>query len=831
MSRLHSFGFLIAFFSTVVSAAEITPPTYGPSAYNISTRVVATNGRTILSLWTLDMAPQSFADVTPRGGKHIYGSVADMNGAVLTPTSFLVLHDALLLYLFPYDDQYVAVVKDQTGIRSVILSERGEFVRYAGNLPGFGSMLDVGYLRPAAFNGSDFFFILSATSTPPPPTGRIISLDGSTVVDAIPIGPGTSPTAVTTIGRNFFVVTGGQDGVFLWRIQPDGLSRTTRLGAGVPTGYLMHSVSITANGDDLVAAWMVERFSDGGVVTYVAEADQSGRVKNQSQFDADRLYGINAYHDDNGVILVLGARKLIRLGSDLQAVDSLELPVGPVASGNGILFSLTAGNSFPNVGPLYATTITQQPLKPLETTTLSIMKRRQAWPAVATDGVNILTVWSDQLTPRMISAALLAHDGSLVAGPIAIGEAAAPPEQPYFGVSQAASVTFGLNTYLVTYRLGADILARRIDRTGKVLDSEPLIIAKGSYYFPSVTWNGTSFAVLYGTAIRTVAESGVLSDPVPVTVPGLGPTLTWDGTRYLMTWGAPPPCRTSGGCPTSPLAIQMVRLDASFHPIDTTPVGVDWSTTAAFHVVTSGREFVIAADTWNYYSAAPQQTVQLRRVLADGSSIQISDPVSVLNWNNTTLSDLSWDGVHYVVTAKYGLGVNNWITAIRFDRDLNRVGPGSYSSIAASDAIDPPAIVPIRPGETLVIASETETRGEPSRLHAHRESDMQILPAAPPSPLITSAIGNAQAITIAWLMAPVEVSMFAIERTNIYGQFSIPVGFAAADARSAAITTATYSTSPDYLFVQMRAINPAGVSPPTAPVRLTMPQRKRSAGH
>src|SRR2546423_3502846 len=79
---------------------DLTAPIIGSAAYPIKNAKVATNGKTFLTVWRMD---------TYGGGAHIYGSLADANGSLLTPESFLIVRDAgaIGIQLFAYGDDYV----------------------------------------------------------------------------------------------------------------------------------------------------------------------------------------------------------------------------------------------------------------------------------------------------------------------------------------------------------------------------------------------------------------------------------------------------------------------------------------------------------------------------------------------------------------------------------------------------------------------------------------------------------------------------------------------------------------------------------------------------
>jgi hypothetical protein len=90
--------------ATAFGVATVTPPTFGTTPYSCSVPVVASNGSTFLTLWTVD---------TGLGGKHVYGALADAEGASIGSAPFLVMTDAAVVGLFAQGAEYLAFVSDR----------------------------------------------------------------------------------------------------------------------------------------------------------------------------------------------------------------------------------------------------------------------------------------------------------------------------------------------------------------------------------------------------------------------------------------------------------------------------------------------------------------------------------------------------------------------------------------------------------------------------------------------------------------------------------------------------------------------------------------------
>src|SRR5439155_16474900 len=104
-------------FSLFGAGHDVTPPTFGPTSYQVGVPIVATNGQTFLTLWTMN---------TITAGNHVYGSLADANGTLVTPISFLVAPNATILQLIPAGHDYLAVISDPArAVRMATISEDG----------------------------------------------------------------------------------------------------------------------------------------------------------------------------------------------------------------------------------------------------------------------------------------------------------------------------------------------------------------------------------------------------------------------------------------------------------------------------------------------------------------------------------------------------------------------------------------------------------------------------------------------------------------------------------------------------------------------------------
>ncbi len=178
-------------------------------------------------------------------------------------------------------------------------------------------------------------------------------------------------------------------------------------------------------------------------------------------------------------------------------------------------------------------------------------KELQGTPAAAF-GVDIYMVawregWHGKGGSARINAARVSEEGRLLD---AEGIEVAPARE---GVQERPRIAYSGGVFMVVwqdFRNGRDydVLAARIDRGGKVLDREPIVIAGGprNQVLPDIAGDGTGFLVAWQGLQGE--ESAYRGWAAPVSTEGkLGravetggthqPAIAWNGSRYLVACG------------------------------------------------------------------------------------------------------------------------------------------------------------------------------------------------------------------------------------------------------------------------------------------------------
>ena len=832
-TALVAVAILVCCVSQLFARQEITPPTFGSTVYQLSSPVVATNGQTFLTLWTVN---------TNLGGYHVYGSLADASGRLLTPVSFLVLPHATVQQLLASGSGYLAVVKDlNAGVtRTASLSSEGKLLSLSGRLP-LTDTAPQGSALPAstrAINGGRMFSVGSLSNSVPAgeTIGVVSNLDG-TVVRQVALAK-QSRFDVTASGTGFAVATTDDRVVMLRPFSRDGIEVASPVRIDQSRRYV-HSVAVASIGQEVAVAW-AETFLDRYTI-HVAVVNAEGVIAGTSQFES-RSLDLRLRSSGTSYVL-LNDSKLFRVDRTGALTD------GPLAVPGTSEIAV-------NESVVYAAQFQPYSVRPAVTSTtvalgsslvagnpvvLSIMLRRQVAPVLASDGVGFLAVWSDQTAESTNLAAMrLDQNGSpLDAAQIELGAGDGPFNDPSgsTGGTYACQVAFGRSIYLVIWQRGTELVMRRLDRSGNLLDSQPVVLANvrqraSIFIIPrfvlsnqSVTWTGSSFFATWGegsgSPLRgvTVSESGVVS---PVLDLGTGaPHLTWDGTRFLQATNELSPlicdhCSSLGG-----LSLRRIAADGTL--IDKTPLFVPVSGTS--RVATSGRELVIASDVVKSVEGRNEYSIEVRTVRADGPVLQVSAPTTVFQWTLPTVSGIVWNGTQYALTWKYGMGTVQFVGLQHLSRDL-----GSTDMLYTEetpDMYDPASLATDAAGQEIVAISEIATLGSVARIRTFAPSEMKLTPAAPPTTLITSALGTSQSTVVTWQVSPAAIlSGFIIEASYSPGNSASTIAVLPPDARTATVWGSGY-VGPQSLYVRMRTFNAGGISEPSASVHVVLPMRNR----
>ena len=813
MTRFLALTVICAAFAQTAIAVEISPPAYGSSANFPSGPVVATNGSGFLTLWTI---------TTGVAGQQVYGSVADAIANVLTPNAFVVMPNAAIVQLFRYDDAYVAIVRDAaTGTyRVAFISANGGLQRFGPTIPGNPVTV--------AFNGNEFL-IASYTGqySPPAVIGQIMTRDGQLVRDNIPLAD-LPNYALTAAGNDFVVVTPSPDGIFIERLAPDGseVLPRTRIAPGSPQ-YLVY-VAAASSGDTVAVVWAQQSTVSGNPeIVHVAVVDKNGTTIGETQWQSN---------GDLPRASWAGSQYLVVNGGTMTRIDRTGTNTGAVALPPSFISSAALGDTLyvvSNRQQIVATTFSIASLSAKASVTLSNTLHREVTSSLASDGVGYLAVWSDQTgDAKRIAAARLNAEGTPIDGTQIDVSSGVPPDNFTNGTSP--NVAFGSSVYLIVWQRNYDVLARRIDRFGNILDPQPIVLdTNAAVTDQAIAWNGRAFLVLWskfgtpGAGSAFIAEDGTVTPAPSFASTAPGQTVAWNGKHFLTVSVQLQTCPFE--CALEPIAIVLQRFGADGTPIDPSPVSVPWLLAALPRIATSGDQFILAADALHVENGALPYAVETRVAHTAGKTLTVDDPVSRFRWTSATASNVEWDGNQYVIAWRYGDPFGHYRIGINRLDGTGVTKSASYIDAPIIDAADRPAIASAAAGTDLFTFSAIPSPGGISRIVSAMSSDERPMPAIPPAPLITSAVGTTRTAFVTWLSAPAELLGFLIENSDPFRNTAWLASSASADARSATIGSPLYASLSRY--IRMRAFNAAGVSEPTASYPITPPPRNRSARH
>jgi hypothetical protein len=709
---------LLCALSFTASAAELTPPTHGPAAYPLSAPVIASNGQTFLTLWTMTVGQLP----------NVYGSLADASGNVVTPASFLVAPDAAIEQVFPYNGAYVAVVTRENRSQIAFLGPDGRLIRYGATLPELirssSSTIDPPRVSSRAFNGGVFFTVYETGMIFPPSKtlAQVARIDGTLVRDAIPI-TALYRAKVTVSQTGFTVVarTDNGDGLFLQRFTSDGVPAGPRVTLATFTTMSLYDLTVASSGSDTAVAWTDRSPQAQAFDAHVRIISSSGEVIGGPDFPTDVPWGIR--------IFWLGTNYLATFGGHFAAIDQTGGVVHHVTTASAVDDVAVAGSVIRAVALRVSTivgyTIEADTLTAADTAPLSITLRRQVFPEVAASSAGLLAVWSDQRA-----------DGTSV-GAMPLTNSGVPlrSEQVDVGTSYAGSdlapprfaVASGTNIYLVVYRQpNGDVVARRLDRSGNLLDSEPLLLQKNAYISDqAVAWTGTAFFVITSTSASLVTESGDVKALGNVSSSYSHPAVVAsNASQTLVASPVYAPCGPIPECWVPVVGLSLVRFQPDGTRSDAQPTTIPAS--GGYHLATSGHEFALVTT---------EGGAKIRTIHTEGPQITVSDPAPLLATPATgatgaVATNVIWDGMNYVVSWRSGIGDQQSIGVARFDRVLHRVET-LYADVRRVDFADTPAIAPAAPGDALLLFSRVTTAAGVARLWSMREHDMQpLIPSA-----------------------------------------------------------------------------------------------------
>jgi hypothetical protein len=823
MSRLFWLLVFLKAGSLVAAGRDLTTPVVGTAAYPVSLPVVATNGNTFLTLWRMDLYG---------GGQHIYGSIADEDGRLLTPTALRVVPFANppSLQLIATGSTYLAM---WVGNAAEISSD-GKILR----------TLSLPYADRVAWNGRNFLLLhtesLLCSPCPSVTTGTIVDRDGGVIAKALVFSGRVLD--VTTAGDDFILTLIANNGVFVERVSPEGEIRSP--GPIALDSRITGRATTSSSGDSSLTVWTA--VSANGTEIWAAAIASDGTVLGRSKLPwqpTGEVVGLTVTAVSGSYLLILTTRRatgaytaeletsVIRIGADAAPLDSAPNVVasgsaaapflGSIAANSKRLFAVNVEQLVTGSRIVATSFALDDSLSDRRTDVLSNVTRRQASPAVASDGFDFRAAWSDQTAEtQAVTTARVSRDGFPLDG-------SGRDLMRVNGFMGAIALSYASTNYVIVWHHYQQLWAQRFTPSGDPVDSAPILLRSGlkAPLQLSVTSDGSRFFIVWANEGRifggflmpdgAMTEARQLSpDVVNSTEDHTDPDIAWDGVRFLLVWTSYYPSLFPV-IPT-PSNTQAVRLTADGSPIDGGPTRITATRTmsagARAHVASNrAGEFLITTDEENVVTA--------HRVRGDSGELQIGSAIPIFTWWNSVVSDVAWDGVDYVVAWRYGFYAERaWI-------GTTRVAANAFSPLVIEtgppDVLTPPSVASNTLGDTLVVISEV--RGDSARARGYFTNEMSPMPPPPSPPINVRVVKGQYNLTVTWQGSSTDESGFLIEsrapHSSTFG-FLLAVP---ADTPSATIFPGQVDS------VRIRAFNAGGVSEPSAAASVTAPPRRRAA--
>jgi hypothetical protein len=803
---------------------DLTTPVVGTAAYPASIPVVATNGNTFLTLWRMDLFG---------GGQHIYGSIADEDARLLTPTALRVVPftNPRSMQLIATGSTYLAVW-DGSGVAEI--SPVGKVLR-TFTLP---------YAHRVAWNGRNFLLLYTESPLCSPcdsvVMGTVVDRDGGVIKRTLLwSGRAAGFFDVQPAGDDFILTLFANNGLFVERVSPEGEIRSP--GPIALDSRSTGRVTTSSSGDSSLTVWTT--VSPGGTEVWTTAIARDGTVLGRSKLPwqpAGEVVGLTVTPISGSYLIILTTRRatgnytaeletsVMRIGADAAPLDGAPLVVASGSAAAPFLGSIAANNK-----RLYAVNVEQlvtgsrvvatsfaldNGLSDPRTDILSNVTRRQASPGVASDGFEFRAVWSDQTAEtQAATTARVSRDGSPLDG-------SGRDLMRVNGSMGSMAIGYGAANYVVLWHHFEQLWAQRFTPSGDPVDSAPILLRSGMHgpLQLAVTSDGSRFFIVWVNDGRifggflmpdgTMTEARQLS-PDPVNAePSEGhtdPDVAWDGSRFLLVWTSYyPPLFPVLPYPTD---IQAIRLTADGAAIDGAAVRITatrlLSPDARAHVASNrAGEFLITTDENNVVTAY--------RVRGDSSALQIDSGIPIFTWWNSVASDVTWDGVDYVVAWQYLFNAQHaWLGTTRVATTGSAFSP-LFIETGPPDFLTPPAVASNTLGDTFVVISEV--LGDSARARGYFTNEMSPTPPPPSPPINVSVVKGQYNLTVTWQTSSTDESGFLVESRGFV--LVVP-----ANTRSATISPYEVDS------IRVQAFNEGGLSEPSAAVPVTAPSRRRAA--
>jgi len=798
---------LLSLAAQASSGHDVTAPAFGPTSYAVRDPLVATNGDTFLTLWTIDSNP---TDSSTRG-KFIYGSVADAGGHRTTQASFRLLPvSAELVDLAAIGSDYLVMWQSASGLHSSIVSGAGVVLRDGPIIsPPTTQFVHV------HTNGRTVLFTYHTNgplSWPTETRAQLTSVEGAAIGPPILLGDQALQTAIP-FGDDYVTFTTEASGTYSLRLDKTGrVVVPKRLIA--TTSSLQNVVAATDGSGILVATlgMFIALSGDGTVLNTRSVQPEPGS-------ESSLIWTGDSYLHIRRKGFGSTAQRLDRLGMPLGDPLTFDAGVSSAAAHDGIVYAAGRTEDRGNVG--FALTTGNAPLNGAGEV-LSVTPSVQTAPVLASDGVDFLTGWAEEVgqshsfaVARVSRSAVPIDAQQTDLGPVD------PPERPGSLSLNATgahhNVVCADSICLAVWEDNDNILGRRI--IAGTPDASSFVIGRGHISDQAVVWNGRGFYVVWsgtGENSATVLTTGAITERAQLTgwVDYSPPKVAWNGQRYLLmsTFDA-----GNCDCPgaRSSIAFYTIAADGKLFGQDGFFVNF-----MDAHLAASDHDFLVIYDHQPLINDYQHLTtvvseVSTRRIVVTDTALQIGPAIPLFQWFGPTSSSVTWNGQDYVAAWRYGSGSTWWLTSARVN--TTAFPDRRVTASGVPDRQVEPAIASNASGVSVIVASESPTPGEPARLRAYAEGELDSLPPLPSAPYGVSATTTGSTTTVSWQSDGGDIAGFAVVRFNTdYWDNGTVIATAAANERSVVITGPPS--------VRVLAFNARGLSE----VGVTAPRRRSS---
>ncbi len=625
-----------------------TAPVSGPAANEQSRPVVAFGAGQYLLAWVDDRQEKGF---------DIFGVRIKPDGTVLDPTNLKLatlphpVSDLTLAsdgtgFMLVFNHQFSGAQQDDQ-INAMRINASGQPLD-TSPIVLFAEAHD--QRNPAVTSDGTQWLVAWQTSIG---QAARVSKSGQ-VLDSVPLAVPAFGFAVYPLGAAF----NGTDFVLgyentLVRISPAGLVRepmgishsgyTESLACDTSTGTC---AAFNANGGGV---WGV-RFSKAGSVldampqkiatpgtAQLRHGDAAAGFADGRFTVTYREYSNSAFGEKVRAVLVTPALQAI--GNPFDVVSTSKEFFSPqVATGTGA-GALAVWDSYTDVyaARLNTSTGTLSDAQPL---LASLGRSAQSMPATASDGTQALVVWQDlrEGTYTDIYAARVTPAGTVLdVAPVAVASTVDGDDDP--------AVTFGANQFLVAWYndesgLQAQRLSRTATKTGNPIQIDPAFTTSGGH--PALAFDGTQFQLVYegGThldiCLKRINSTGVVLDTTPIVLHHsahylLSPSIACDGTNCLVAW-LDDNLQSFGAA-----GAMAVRVDKMGQMLDAQPF-----------LLGLYEEPTLAFDGTNYVAVSAGYGDEINAVRISKAGVVLDVPAKKVSDDGSSPT-LTWDGTRYFV--------------------------------------------------------------------------------------------------------------------------------------------------------------------------------------